>query len=218
MNLRHVVWKDARREMRGKDGIQAGLVLVGLFFVVFVFAQEDVSSDSSFATVVLWLPCVFAAAAVAGRGFAAEVDRGTLDLLRSAPLPLVVHGVSRTLLDLAVGSVVLVATVGLATVLFGIPLDARLVILLGVALLGVILVGSLAGALASQARSRELLLPVLMIPLLSPLLLAGVRATVGLLDRSSVQTWEPALWMIAGYDLVMAGLAWLVWPIVLEGD
>jgi len=218
LSFRHALWKDARREMRGKEGVQAGLVLVGLFFVVFLFAHGDLSREPAAAAVVLWVPIVFAAAAVAGRGFAAEADRGTLDLLRSAPAPLVVHGVSRTLIDLAIGAIVMAGTVVLARFLFNVPVSVPLLVLLLVALVGIIVVGSIAGALASQARARELLLPILMVPLLAPLLLGGVRATLVLLDDRGSQSWGPAVMVLVGYDLVMAGLAWLLWPIVLEGD
>lgn len=216
MRLRAMLWKDARREWRGKEAAQAGLVLVGLFYVVFVFGLRDASPDPRVSAIVLWMPILFAAAAVSGRGLATESDRGTMELLRSAPVPLVTHGLSRTLIDLAVGALVSCAALALAWALLAVPVGGALVAVLTLGLLGIGVVGTLAGGLAAQARARELLLPVLMVPLLSPLLLAGLEGTLrALRDGGEL---GPVLLIMAGYDLVMAGLAWIAWPFILEGD
>lgn len=216
MRLGAVLWKDARREWRGKEAAQAGLVLVSLFFVVFVFAYRDAAPDARTATVILWTPILFAAAAVCGRGLATETDRGTLELLRSAPVPLLAHGVARTLVDLLVVALVAAAAVALAALLLAVPVGGALIGMLALGILGIGVVGSLAGGLSAQARARELLLPVLMVPLLAPLLLAGLQGTLLALEGGSGLL--PVLALMAGYDLIMAGLAWIAWPLILESD
>lgn len=218
MSLAALLWKDVRREARGKEALQAGLVLLGLFLVLDLFAFPTLRGNPRAAAAALWTPLLYGGAALTGRGFASEADRGTLDLLRSAPVPLLWHGLSRaavhTLLTAALG---LLGLGGLWLV-FGIaaPLPVAAVLLL--AAVGVAVLGTATSALAAQARGREVLLPVLLVPLLAPLLQAGLRATVAALDGASLADLGLPLLLMAGYDLVAAGAAALVLPIALEGD
>jgi ABC-type transport system involved in cytochrome c biogenesis permease component len=153
-----------------------------------------------------------------GRGFAAEADRGTLDLLRSAPVPLLWHGVSRAAVHALLTAGLALLGLGGVWLLFGIaaPLPLLAILLLGA--LGVAVAGTATSALAAQARGREVLLPILLVPVLAPLLQSGLRATVAGLDGTSLADLRLPLLLMAGYDLVALGAAALVLPIALEGD
>ncbi len=215
MSLRWLLWKDIRQEMRSREALQAGLVLVALFMLVDLFALDNLRDQPRVAAVVLWTPILSAGAAVVGRGLAREADRGTLDLLGSLPVSLTLHGVSRTLVDGALLLMVGAVSVLAVGAVFAVPLSAHLagVVALGVA--GIAVVGSLAGGLAAQSRAREVLLPLLVVPVLAPLVLSGVQGTVAVLAGEPL---GPVPWMLAGYDLIAAGVAWWLWPHVLEGE
>ncbi len=215
MSLQALLWKDLRREWASREGIQAGLVLVALFLVLYLFAFDDLSREPATASVVMWAPLVWAAAAVAGRGTASEADRGTLQLLQLAPVDRVLHGVSRTLVDLLLILVLAAASLLLGNLVFAIPLSAALAAAVGLGAIGLAVVGSLAGALAAQARARDLLLPLLLVPVIIPLLQAGLVASQAALAGAPDRT--PYL-LLAGYDLIACGVAWLLWPHVLDAD
>jgi heme exporter protein B len=218
VSLGALLWKDLRREARGKEALQAGLVLLGLFLVLDLFAFPTLQGSPRAAAAALWTPLLYGGAALTGRGFAAEADRGTLDLLRSAPVPLLLHGLSRAMVHtfLTAG----LALLGLSGVwlLFGIAAPWTLVVVLLLAAVGVAVAGTATSALAAQARSREVLLPILLIPILAPLLQAGLRATIAGLDGAALADLRLPLLLMAGYDLVAIGAAVLVLPIALEGD
>lgn len=216
--MRALLWKDMRREARHKETMQAGLVLVLLFMLLFLFAFPTLAGSPEAAAAVLWVPLVFAGAALAGRGFASEADLGTLDLLRALPVPLGHHGWSRTLLNTVLLAFLAGLTVGAAAALFAVPVSLALVLGLALAVPGLAIVGTLASAIAAQARSRELLLPLLMVPVLAPLLQAGVHATIQALEGATPTQARVPLLILAAYDLLAAGIAWFLWPIVLEGD
>lgn len=218
MSLVALLWKDARREFRQKEGIQAGLVLVLLFLLLDLFAFPTLADAPRAAAAALWVPLLFGAAAVAGRGFAAENDLATIDLLRAIPSPLGNHGWSRTILHAGLLSILAAATLGLTAALFAVPLTLPLVAMAILAVAGLAIVGTLASAIAAQARSREVLLPLLMVPVLAPLLQAGVEATILALEGATLGQVRVPLLLMAGYDLLAAGVAWLLWPLVLEGD
>lgn len=216
MSFLALVGKDLRREARGKESLLAGLLLVALAFLAALFA--DPARDDGTRAALLWTPLLFATVALLGRGFASEFDRGTIALLRAAPVPLAWHGWSRTVVHLLVAALVAAATLACAAALFAFDATARLAATLGLATLGLAVVGTLASAISAQARTREVLLPVLLVPVAAPLLQAGVRATVDALAGASWGELQVPLLLMVGYDVAAAGVAWLLWPLVLEGD
>ena len=208
--------KDLRREVRSKESLLAGLLLVALAFLTALFA--DPARDERAFAALLWTPLLFATVALVGRGFASEFDRGTITLLRAAPVPLALHGWSRTVVHLLVTLLIAAASLAFAAGLFALDVALPLVATLALAAIGLALVGTLASAISAQARTREVLLPVLLVPVAAPLLQAGVRATIASLQGAGWEALEVPLLLMAGYDIAAAGVAWLLWPLVLEGD
>ncbi len=213
-----LVWKDLHRELRSKEAMQAGIVLVLLFLILDTLSFSSLADQPRTAAAILWIPLLYASAAVVGRGFSGEADRGTLDLLRSAPVSLAAHGWSRTLVHLAALLVLALATLACAAALFALPVAGVALLAIALGATGFAVVATLASALAAQARSRDVLLPILLVPVTIPLLQAGLAATTAALRGDPDAASTSALLMMAGYDLVAAGVAWFLWPIVLEGD
>lgn len=102
--------------------------------------------------------------------------------------------------------------------LFGIAVPLAVGAVLLLAAMGIAVAGTLTSALAAQARSREVLLPILLIPVLAPLLQAGLRATIAGLDGATMPDLRLPLLLMVGYDLLAMGAAVLLLPIALEGD
>ncbi len=216
--IRILLWKDARREWRSKEALQAGLALVALFFLLDLYAFPTLEGQPRATAVILWTPLLYATVALVARGFATEADRGTLDLLRTTPAPLAEHGWARTLLHFGLALLVAAVTLLLAVLLFAVDSSAALVLTMFLGCLGFAIVGTLASAISSQARSRELLLPILAVPVLAPLLQAGIHATLQALTGASVVELSAPLLLMLGYDLIAFGAAWFLWPIVLEAE
>jgi ABC-type transport system involved in cytochrome c biogenesis permease component len=214
--FRALLGKDLRREARSKEALLAGLVLVALAFLATLFAAPG--DDHGTVAALLWTPLLFATVALVGRGFASELDRGTILLLRAAPVPLAWHGWSRTLVHLLVAAVVAAASLAVSAGLFAFTANVPLLVTLLLAVIGLAVVGTLASAISAQARTREVLLPVLLVPVAAPLLQAGVRATVDALAGGSWGDLQTPLLLMLGYDIAAVGVAWLLWPLVLEGD
>jgi ABC-type transport system involved in cytochrome c biogenesis permease component len=147
--FRALLWKDARRELRQVEGLAAGLVLVLLFLFVDLLAFPSLPQQPAVAAVVLWTPLLFGATAVVARGFASEADLGTLDLARSLPLPLALHGWSRTLLHLVLLALLAALTVGVAAALFALRVPPAMLAVLALAVGGLAIVGTLASAIAA---------------------------------------------------------------------
>ena len=91
----------------------------------------------------------------------------------------------------------------------------RLILVLMLGTLGLVITGTVFSAIAAHARMRELLLPLLLLPMLAPLLIAAVEATASLFAE------QPALdraWLafLAGFDIVFLTASWLLADFLLE--
>jgi heme exporter protein B len=170
---------------------------------------------------VLWVTLLFAAVLGIVRLFVAEREQGGFDGFLLAP-------VDRTSLFVAKASVLfcflaafeLAAVPAFAILLLGpSPWDAvpELVLVLALANAGIAVVGTLVGALGVQTRTRELIVPILALPLMIPLAIAAARATSPLLLEAGAQA-VPGRWLLVLglYDLVFGLLAFAVFDFLLE--
>ena len=191
--------KDILLELRSRDTLPAMLLFVVSTLVVFHFALPSNSSDLA-AGGLLWVAIVFTALLGLTRAFAAEREQRLLDGLVLAPC-------DRSAIWLAKGASVmafllLAEAVALpAFALFFAPVDATLVAAVLLADIGIAAVGTLLAAMAAASRARELLLPLLFLPLAIPVIVGGVGATVA---------EEPVRYLgfLALYDLLFAILSW----------
>src|SRR5829696_2476151 len=183
-----LVRKDLRVELRTGEAVPAMLLFSISTFVLFHFALDRRSVDGQLAAGVLWVTLLFAAVLAMGRLFVAEREQGGFDGFLMAP-------VDRTALLVAKAAVLfcflvaveLAAIPAFAILLLGpSPWDAlpELVVVLVLADLGVAVVGTLVGALGVQTRTRELIVPILALPLMIPLVIAAARATSPLLAEA----------------------------------
>jgi heme exporter protein B len=189
--------KDLRLELRARDTLPALLLFVVSTLVVFHFALPPGSSDLA-ASGLLWVAIVFTALLGLGRAFVPE--RGVLDGLVLAPCDRSAIWLAKGLATLSF--LVLAELVALpAFALFFAGIDGSTVAAVALADVGICLVGSFLSAMALASRARELLLPLLFLPLAIPIVVGGVGASVA--D-------DPARYLgfLALYDAVFAILCW----------
>jgi heme exporter protein B len=191
--------KDLLLELRSRDTLPAMLLFVVSALVVFHFALPSDASESA-STGLLWIALLFTALLGLGRAFSAEREQRVLDGLVLAPC-------DRSAIWLAKGLGVL-AFLGVAEAvalpsyaLFFAPIGWELVVAVVLADIGLAAVGTLLAAMAAASRARELLLPLLFLPLVIPVVVGGVGATV--VD-------DPARYLgfLALYDVIFAILSW----------
>jgi heme exporter protein B len=168
--------KDLLLELRARDTLPAMLLFVVSTLVVFHFVLPADSSDLA-ATGLLWVALLFTALLGLSRAFAAEREQGVLDGLVLAPSDRSAIWLGKALSILAF--LVLAELIALpAYALFFQPVDGPLVGGVVLADLGIAAVGTLLAAMATASRARELLLPLLFLPLAIPIVIGGVGASV----------------------------------------
>ena len=191
-----IVWKDIVAELRTKEMFSAMFVFAVLVIVVFNFAFDlRVSGERvrQVAPGALWVAFAFAGILGLNRAFVAEKDRGCLEGLLLAPVDhtAIYFGkmISTALFMLIVEALML----PVFTAFFGVNLfDLRLVFVIVLGTVGFASVGTILSAMTAQTRAREVLLPILLLPVAAPVLIAAVKATAGILDGLAMA--EIALW------------------------
>src|SRR4051794_9355117 len=216
-----LVWKDVRLELRTRESVPAMVLFALSTFVLFHFALDEAEVDGSLAAGILWVTLLFAAVLGINRLFVAEREEGGFDGFLLAPVDRTALFVAKSIvLFVFLSAVELFMLAAFAILLLGPspwgPLPELALVLL-LANIGLAVVGTLVAALAVQTRARDLLVPLLALPLSVPLVIAGARACEPLLAADGAGALEGRWLLILGlYDLVFGLLAYAIFDFLLE--
>jgi heme exporter protein B len=213
--------KDLALELRTREAVPAMVLFAVTTYVVFHFGLDRNTIDGDLASGVLWVTLLFAAILGINRLFVAEHEQGGFDGFLLAPVDRTAMFVAKAITLFSFLCLVEVVAVPAFGVLLlgpslGQALPALLVVLLG-ANIGIAVVGTLVAALAIQTRARDLMVPLLVLPMLVPVVLGASRATSPLLGTGGAAAL-PGNWMamLALYDLLFALIAYAVFDFLLE--
>jgi heme exporter protein B len=150
--------------------------------------------------------------------FAREQSNDTLDALRMAPVSSFAILLGKMLANFVFLSLAELVLVPVFAVLYNVSITGivdRLILVLVLGTIGVVVTGTVFSAISAHARMRELLLPLLMLPILAPLLIAAVESTAALFaaQPSLDQNWVAFL---AGFDIVFLTASWLLCDFLME--
>jgi heme exporter protein B len=213
-----IIRKDLRIELRSRELIFSVLLFALLSILVFSFALElnRVAREEAISG-VLWVTVVFASTIGLNRSMAAEREQGNIEAMLLAPVdrPAIFFGkfIGNFIFALIVGLILL----PLMTLLFNHSLfQPWLVAVLFLGTLGFSTVGTLLATMTVQTRARESLLPILLMPVALPVLLAAVRATTSILNDVPQADWIAWPQILAVVDLVYLVLSYLLFEYVIE--
>jgi heme exporter protein B len=213
--------KDLLVELRTKESVPAMALFAVTTFVIFHFGLDRDRLEGELAAGVLWVTLLFAAILGINRLFVAEREQGGFDGILMAPI-------ERTSLLIAKAGSLIIYLVALE--LIALPVFAlffidegfweavpRLAAVTLLADIGLAFVGAMLASIAVHTRARDLLLPILLLPLTVPVVIAAAAATKPLLsvplETSGVGKWVAVL---ALYDLVFGLLAYAVFDFLME--
>ncbi len=213
-----VVWKDLAMELRSRELLGAMLVFALLVILIFNFALElDVRTRETVTSGVLWATFAFAGTLGLNRSMAIEKDRGCLDGLLLVPVDRSALYFGKMLGNLAFMMIVEAIVLPVYSALYNTSLfnpGLLLVILLGS--LGYVVVGTILSAMAVQARTRDVLLPILLFPVILPVLIAAVKASNGYLQGLEAAEIMPWLNLLIVFDVIFTAAAFMVFDFVVE--
>jgi heme exporter protein B len=213
-----IVRKDLAAEWRSRELFTSMLVFSLLVLLIFNFALElDPNTRTNVTAGVLWVTFTFAGTLGLNRSMAVEKDRGCMDGLLLAPVDRSAIYFGKSISNLVFMLVVEAIVLPVYSFLYNVNLfqpGLLLIILLGS--VGYVAVGTLLSAMAVQTRTRDVLLPILLFPLVVPVVIAAVKASGGILQGltlAEIRTWINLLLV---YDVIFIAISFMFFEFVVE--
>jgi heme exporter protein B len=211
--------KELRTEFRSRELLTTTIVFVLIMIVLFSFNLNPTTEESRrFGPGLLWLAFLFAASLMLQSCFVREQNNDTLSALRlsvSDPFAIFLSKLCANTIFLLLTELLLLP---IFAVLYNVPLLGvfpQLVLVFSLGSLGLSVTGTAVSAISAQARMRELLLPLLLLPLWIPLLLPAKEATAELLAEDPVLRWDWVAILIV-FDIIFLTAVWLFGEYLLE--
>ena len=226
--LRHVLdhlGKDLRLEWRSRDSINGMLFFALLVVVVFGLAFDPTgypTTTRQIAGGILWVALLFASITALNLSWARELRNQVLEAQRMAPSPASALFLGKALANMLFVLAVEAVLAPIFIVFFNLHVLGNawlLALILPLGTWALVVNGTFFAALGLRARNRELLLPLLLLPISLPALLAMVQGTTGILtadlDPIQIRTWIEQL---AGYDIIFTTICILCFETVLNAE
>src|SRR2546421_951511 len=211
--------KELRTEFRSRELLTTTVVFILMVVVLFSFTFEPTAEESRrFGPGLLWLAFLFAASLMLQPCFLREQTNDTLSALRLSvndPFAIFLAKLAANTLFLLLTQVLLLPVF---SILYNVPVLGafpQLILVMFMGSLGLSVTGTALSAISAQARMRELLLPLLLLPLLTPVLIASTEATASLLVLNPIMPWK-WLGFLLGFDVVFLTALWLFGEYLLE--
>jgi heme exporter protein B len=213
-----VTWKDLSAESRSRELFTAMLVFSLLVILIFNFAlQLDIKTRRSVTAGVLWATFAFAGTLGLNRSMAMEKDRGCLDALLLAPVDRAAIYFGKVISNLLFMLIVEAIVLPVYSFLYNVNLFiAGLLVVILLGSIGYIVVGTLLAGMTVQTRTRDILLPILMFPVVIPILIAAVQASSGFLANDNFSNILPWINLLVAYDIIFTAIAFMIFDYVIE--
>jgi heme exporter protein B len=210
--------KDVLAELRTKEIIFSALIFAILVIITFNFAFGGANDTVALvAPGILWVTFTFAGMLSLNRSFVAEKEENCLEGLMVAPISREVIYIGKMLGSLLFMLVIEIIALPVFALLFGLPVfSAPVIIIILLATVGFIAVGTLFSALAVNTKAREMVLPILFLPVVVPVIISAVKASEAALTGGS---WgEIASWLqiLVAFDAIFLVVSFWVFNFIIE--
>ena len=210
-----VARKDLVSEWRTREMVPALAQFIVLALLIGNFAfQVDSRNAPSIVPGILWLVLVFAGLVAFGRTFAAEREQASLEAMLMTPASPVAIFAGKALAAAAVLVVCEAVMLPALSLFFGAPFSAGIVFAVLVATIGMAALGCMFAAIVARVRARELLLPLLTIPLWIPFIIAGGQAVQSAMGLPG--SYDQAIGLLIDFDILFVVLTSLAARFVLD--
>ena len=211
--------KELRSEFRSRELLTTTVVFILVVLILFSFAISPTTEESrEFGPGLLWLAILFAASLMLQPCFLREQSNDTLSSLRLAvsdPFSIFLAKLIANTLFLLLTELIMLP---FFAIFYNVPILPEfhwLMVVLFLGSLGISVAGTALSAISAQARMRELLLPLLLLPLLTPVLVVSATVTVSLFEREPIVKGK-GIAFLAVFDVVFLTALWLFGEYLLE--
>jgi len=213
-----ITWKDALSEMRTREIVFSVLVFTLLVIVTFNFAfGASRETMSLIAPGILWVTFAFAGVLSLNRSFVMEKEEGCLEGLMVCPVSRETIYVGKMLASLLFMLIIEIIALPVFAFLFNLPvLSLQLITITLLTTIGFVAVGTLFSALAVNTKAREMVLPILFLPIITPIVICAVKASALALSGESWAGLSSWLQIIGAFDAIFLVVSFLTFTFVIE--
>ncbi|MFC2013886.1 heme exporter protein CcmB [Chloroflexota bacterium] len=213
-----IVWKDIISEIRTKESISSVLVFTLLVIIIFNFAFSGNNEIMKLvAPGILWVTFAFAGVLSLSRTFVMEKEGGCIEGLLACPVSRETIYIGKMLGSLIFMLIVEAIALPIFALLYNLPvLSPEVVITTFLATVGFVAIGTTFSAMAVNTKAREMVLPILFLPVVSPIIVSAVEASglaISGYTWGSMTTW---LEIIVAFDVIFIVASYLVFAFVIE--
>jgi heme exporter protein B len=218
--IRWVAWKDFISEVRSRETISSMFffALIVILVFSFSFSMEQEAARELIAGII-WVAFAFTGIIGVGKSFSAELQNDCLDYLRMSPAPKGAIYLGKVTANLVFMLIVEMILFPMFVIFFNLDVVEELPLLLLIfllATLGLATVGTLFSAMTVQIRAREVMLPILLLPLAVPVMIAAVEATRGALSGAPLELYRPWLQLLAVFDVVFTVVSFWAFELIVD--
>jgi heme exporter protein B len=213
-----IIAKDVMAELHTREMVSAMLVFSILAMLIFSFALDLRGAMARAAAPgVLWATVAFAGTLGLSRSLAREQQTGCIDGLLLAPMDRSAIFFGKALGNLIFMAIVEIILLPLFSALFDVGLlRTEVVLVTALGTVGYAAVGTLLAAIAVNTRAREVMLPILLLPLVIPALISAVQATGGLVEGGTMAEVGGWVRLLVVYDLIIVAVSMLTFEYIVE--
>ena len=215
-----IAYKDLLYEYRSRETISTMLIFAFLVVVIFNFTFDPGSKYAlEAAPGIIWVAFTFSGVLGLNRSFIYEVEKGCIHGLLLTPVDRGAIYLGKMIGNVIFMTVVELLTLPLFAVLFNLNFFGvlpELLLVVGLATLGFAAVGTLFSAIAVNTKTREIMLPILLFPVVIPVILAAVNATGSILDMQGWEKISDWVKILAAFDVMFVALCYVLFEYVVE--
>jgi len=218
--IRWIAWKDLISEMRSRENISSMFFFALIVILIFSFSfSMDQQSARELMPGIMWVAFVFTGIIGLGKSFTAELQNDCLENLQMNPVPRGAIYLGKLASNLLFITVVELILFPLFVIFFNLDVFEKIplfMLILIAGTFGVSAVGTLFSAMTVQIRAREVMLPILLLPLIVPVMIGAVEATGSVLRGESFAFYGPWLELLIVFDLIFTIVSFWVFDFILD--
>ncbi|MYD31367.1 MAG: hypothetical protein F4201_08835 [Nitrospira sp. SB0677_bin_15] len=218
--IRWIVWKDFVTELRSRETISSMVFFALIVILIFSFSfSMDQQAAREVIAGIMWVAFAFTGIIGLGKSFSTELQNDCLEALQMVPEAKGAIYLGKVAANFAFMFVVEILLFPMFVILFNLEVVEEISLLLLVfflATVGLSAIGTLFSALTVQIRAREVMLPILLLPLVVPVMIAAVEATKGTLNGDPLAMYEQWLELLVIYDVVFTVVSFWMFEFVMD--
>jgi len=218
--IRWLAWKDLISEMRSRENISSLFFFALIVILIFSFSfSMDQQTAKELMPGIMWVAFVFTGIIGLGKSFTAELQNDCLENLQMNPIPRGAIYLGKLASNLFFMLIVELILFPLFVIFFNLDVFEKLplfVLILTTGTLGVSAVGTLFSAMTVQIRAREVMLPILLLPLIVPVMIGAVEATGGVLRSEPLSLYRPWIELLIIFDLIFTVVSFWLFEFILD--